>query len=611
MNLKILCFRRQAFCSLITVAFLGSPLPLGAASQVVRATFDDSTYSGSIRAGVDPIDSDTVYSALLSFSNGGTEQHRRWGALQRPDGSIVYNAFVNEPLLPLNDHPNSGVSPYGDRALALAAMKNGNSKLGLYDLNETWPTPIREIEYIAPLPNVAHLLETHRLSLDASEPPPTTLIEDRGDSVHLVAFDGELQVSFDRSYEIPFVLDSSLPSFVRFEVIRLPDESGYYLFYRGDRETEPFFGLISLNENGVVQWSRSYTLEQVALESLSMQARVLPDNSIALLAAGELNGFAENYLLWVEGTGELRWGRKLSGLSLANSLFSGFFGEFGPNPIDPYLWIPGQQFIEQDDIFGVGVILGLNPDTGAIEKQRRFKDAYKGIFGIMEATDDSLFISHAKMPPSPFEQTFSAHRLDFDLQHQAGVVLTQETSEFLLMREFAPGKFSSNQSLPNPDETIHWILDRNFNLLDAPCGEQFDLFESSPDPLTDSAHTSSAADVIVNSHNIPSLNMDSTVVPSTIEFQSIDFTRERTICSKDLPDFKIEKIPGQDEVRLFFRTLLDAPYSVLFGGTLADLTDSPTTLETGIGTGDVEVRTYPRDGRTAFWRVLFELTSAL
>ncbi len=568
----------------------------------------DQTFVG---AGLNPLTGDAQFGASITPDASDPADTRIWTAVERADGTVPFRAYINEPINRAEigssrrlrlEAPE--VAAFDNSIVVNLFLENDRIKLGQFDISTAPATLSAAVEYTPATAGLPTVLAYDFVPFQ-SVVRPVSILEDLGSAVHVVNFNEDLTLNFDRTYTIPFVASSTAPGFSRFSIRRLSDDSGYFITYTDlVGFVNPRLGVIRVDTSGAVIWARTFDLTGIPGIVPLPSIRPLPGNALIVVVDYSGTTTRESDVLVVNGDGSLRWASKFADLSLSltDSQPGGTY-----QLTSPRLWLVGFRDVASSPGDLASVFLGLNATTGAIERQASFKDSVPGVVLPIINNDDSLICSYFDVdisftvgPGGIIESetvfTRGLYRFDFDLVEQASTLVDQPDATSLPIFEVpATDTFLLFAGLPSRLESIQWVVDEDF----VPVGPNCDFFLPAPAALEASSFALTSITPTVTNQLVTAVDSTSSIANTTIAVQEIAFVAVRATCLDELPEIEGVLLP-EAQVGLRFTTLPDVTWDVVFG---TDLNGGASVVETGMGTGDVEVRVLPRSGPMGFWQV--------
>lgn len=523
-----------------------------------------------------------------------------WG-IRRPDGSVPFFGFFDEAMAEGNA---SGWLFHQEQMYAWASLETGRVKFGRYALNTEGAEPIREIEYVSDAGLVPNQISTNRTPW-TDEFNFITVVEDLGDSFHLLVLDTDLAVVIDRIYIPDFLQSETMPDTSRFTVVEKGDSSGFYIVAMevGEQVGGLYpirMNVVSLTATGEVQWAKQYMYDSEDSSPL-LHALVLEDARLITALKETNGGDASSVLTLHERNGGLAWSTRVHGadLVLEHHQPTGTY----PFASDELVWVAGGA--EHPDQTGAdhGLLLALDLNDGRIVRQVQFDADYPGQIGITRLTDDAIYLNRLEfsVPTSPpFQISFDSglYRLNLDLDSMTGIELDNTDAAWLFATPTDDGQLQTRMGYQSRRESIVWKLSSEL----VPDCDSCDFFAPVGQVASPSNFMSTplVPDWIDGDVNVSPGN--STLSDSSVNFVELSVVTEVVECRDVLPS--LEVLPIENGTRALIRRNV-APGVSFNLRRSDDLSDFETILETGIGDGKVHPVFDTVSKGAGFWALEF------
>lgn len=290
-----------------------------------------------------------------------------------------------------------------------------------------------------------------------------SMVQSLRDSIHVALFSRDLRLILDKLYSIPLGSTSETSkALAGGYVTRLPDKSGYYLFLRNpvraDAKSSPGIGVVRLDNNGMVKWANSYV---IGLPEFEAGPHVAADGSILIQLGENLLRGTRSWLIRIGPDGTANWGVTIEGEGLTVAVTDFNFSSFPYRFTEPYLFANGVQVVGSK---AFSTLFAIDYGTGRIEKQVKFGPKFPGVFGFIEKTSDSLYVSFLNsIMRDPRAADVALLRFDFDLNLRAARSIRNGEPHFPILDALSTGKLLFSYSYNARKTLITETVDENFN----------------------------------------------------------------------------------------------------------------------------------------------------
>lgn len=452
---RVLAFAslRQVFP--ITATLLGLCLPLpaqeaksGLAHRFIAEGSDIKSLSGL--GSEQTRDGRTILGGSLSLATNKTYEEVRWLACVNSEGRVLWSARAGEQpdsasLFPLRTD--------GDSIWHAGVLKNGLFRAVKFEAKTLRKLASVQMAF-APITTPAAYIGFH----SGTEPDfdvQVSMVQPVGNSIRVALFSRDLRLIMDKLYTVPLAsADDASKTFAAAYVTRLPDRSGYYLFFRSPVRpsggARPGIGIVRLATDGAVKWANSYAFGH---DEFDVAPHIGSDGAI-LAQPTDMASNQNTIFIKIAPDGVPAWATDTKDLSVGMSDFSG--ASRGYDFTQPHLFLYGCE-IAPGGVFSS--VLAVNYETGKIDKQVKLKTA--GIAGFVAKTGDSLYVSLLNMLGRRGTEA-ALLRLDFDLNLRAARGIRDAEMHFPLMDALAGGKLHFSYCYEDRKTCVLEMVDENF-----------------------------------------------------------------------------------------------------------------------------------------------------